>query len=94
VLLVIVGLGCVICQFVISWWMLMIRTQMGRPIEEVPVDDPLRIQFNNLHEYSSWIILTAMAAALLAFAIIATRSNITAKRSGIDNFDFQKQFKI
>jgi hypothetical protein len=93
-LLIVFGLGCAICQFVISWWMLMIRTQMGRPIEEVAADDPLRIQFNNLHEYSSWLILTAMAAALLAFAIIATRSNLAAKKSGFDNLDFQKQFKI
>jgi hypothetical protein len=93
-LLIIFGVGCAVCQFVISWWMLMIRTQMGRPIDEVAVDDPLRIQFNNLHQYSSWIILTAMAAALLAFIIISTRTVIAVKKPGFDNLDFQKQFKI
>jgi hypothetical protein len=94
VLLLIFGLGCAVCQFVISWWMLMVRTEMGRPIEEVPVDDPLRIQFNNLHEYSSWLIIIATVAALLAFAIIATRTKISGKNNGIDPLDFQKQFKI
>ena len=95
VLLLIFGIGCIVCQFVISWWMLMVRTQMGRPIDEVPVDDPLRIQFNNLHQYSSWITLTAMAAALLAFVLISMRSAAApAKKNAFDNLDFQNQFKI
>jgi hypothetical protein len=74
--------------------MLMLRTQMGRPIDEVAADDPLRIQFNNLHEYSSWLILTAMGAALLAFMIVSLRSTTATKKSSVDNLDFQKQFKI
>jgi hypothetical protein len=94
VLLGIFGLGCIVSQFVISWWMLMLRTQMGKPIDEVAVDDPLRIQFNNLHEYSSWVVLTAIAAALISFAIIALRSTTPAKKTGFDSMDFQQQFKI
>jgi len=94
-LLVILGLACVVSQFIISWWMLMLRTQMGRPIDEVPAEDPLRIQFNNLHEYSSWLMLTAMAAALAAFVVIALRSTAAApKKDAFDNLDFQNQFKI
>jgi hypothetical protein len=94
VLLVIFGLACAIEQFVITWWMLLLRTQMGRPIDEVAVDDPLRIQFNNLHEYSSWLMLTAMAATLIAFVIVSLRPTTAAKKVGIDDLDFQKQFKI
>jgi hypothetical protein len=95
VLLVILGIGCAVSQFVISWWMLMLRTQMGRPIEEVAADDPLRLQFDQLHQYSEWLLLAAMAAALLSFVIIAFRSApAAAKRDAIDNLDFQKQFKI
>lgn len=94
ILLIVFGLACAVGQFVISWWMLLLRTQMGRPIDEVPLEDPLRVQFNNLHQYSSWIMLTAMAAAFLAFAIIATRSAASAKRTGFDKIDFQNQFKI
>jgi glycerol-3-phosphate cytidylyltransferase-like family protein len=44
-----------------------VKAQMGRPIDEVPLEDPLRIQFNNLHEYSVWILVTGMIAALTAF---------------------------
>lgn len=94
IVLVVFGLACGVGQFVISWWMLMLRTQMGRPIDEVPADDPLRMQFNNLHEYSSWLMLTAMGAALLAFVLISLRPSAPAKKNALDNLDFQKQFKI
>jgi len=93
-LLVVFGLACAVAQFVITWWMLLLRTQMGKPIDEVASDDPLRIQFNNLHEYSSWLMLTAMAATLIAFVIISLRPHATGKKGGIDEFDFQKQLKI
>ena len=94
ILLIILGLACAVGQFVISWWMLLLRTQMGRPIDEVPLEDPLRIQFGALHQYSSWVMLTAMIAALLAFVLISTRSSTPGKKTGFDNLDFQKQFKI
>jgi len=93
-LLVIFALGCAVGQFVISWWMLVIRTQMGRPIDEVAADDPLRIQFNQLHQYSEWVMITAMSAALLAFVIISLRKAPAPKKTGLGDFDFQKQFKI
>lgn len=93
-LLLVFAAACAVGQFVIAWWLLLVRTQMGRPIDEVPVDDPLRIQFNNLHEYSSWVLIAAMAASLLAFLIVANRKPTTAKKGGLDNFDFQKQFKV
>jgi uncharacterized protein DUF4149 len=94
ILLVILGVACAVSQFVISWWMLMLRTQMGRPIEEVAADDPLRIQFDNLHQYSEWLLMAAMAAALLSFVIVALRSTPAAKKDALNNLDFQKQFKI
>ena len=93
-LLVVLGVACAASQFVISWWMLMLRTQMGKPIEEVATDDPLRIQFDDLHQYSEWLLMAAMAAALIAFVIIALRSMPVAKKDAINNLDFQKQFKI
>ena len=94
-LLVILGLSCSASQFVISWWMLMLRTQMGKPVEEVAPDDPVRMQFDQLHQYSEWLFLAAMAAALLAFVIIALRSTpAAAKKDALGNLDFQKQIKI
>jgi hypothetical protein len=95
VLLIVFGLACAASQFVISWWILMLRTQMGRPIDEVPAEDPLRIQFDNLHQYSEWLLVAAMTAVLLSFVILALRAAPSAaKKDAFDNLDFQKQFKI
>ena len=94
ILLVIFGLGCAVGQFVIGWWMLLIRTQMGKPIDEVAADDPLRIQFDQLHQYSTWVMGAAVAAAFLAFVIISVRRVTPPKKNGIDPLDFQRQFKI
>ncbi len=74
VLLVIFTAACAVGQFVIGLWMSWIRAQIGRPIDEVAVDDPLRIQFNNLHQYSEWILMAAMVAALVLFFLIARKS--------------------
>lgn len=73
-LLLILVAACAVGQFVIALWLSFIRSQIGRPIEEVAVDDPLRIQFNTLHDYSVWVLLGGMIAALLAFFLIAQKS--------------------
>lgn len=95
VLLVIVGAACAIGQFVIGFWLASIRIQLGRPIDEVAVDDPLRIQFNTLHEYSVWVLFAGMAAAVFVFFIIANR-NISSDEPASDSgvYDFQKEFRI
>jgi len=92
-MLFILGIGCAVGQFVISWWMLLLRTQMGKPIDEVAADDPLKIQFDQLHQYSSWVMIAAFAAALIAFIIIAVRRS-GPKKAANDPLDFSKQFKI
>lgn len=86
-LLVILTLACAVGQFVIGLWMSWIRAQIGRPIDEIAVDDPLRIQFNNLHQYSQWILLAAMIAALVLFFLIARKSVVNVEKTnefGID----------
>ena len=93
-LLLITAAACAVGQFVIGWWILLVRTQMGKPIDEVATDDPLRIQFNQLHQYSEWLLVVAMAAALIAFFIIANRKFASAdKKVTTDPFDFAKEFK-
>lgn len=97
-LLLIVAAACAVGQFVIAIWLQFTKAQMGgKPIDEVAADDPLRIQFNNLHQYSEWVLLAGMAAALLAFFIIANRraGSIAAAKSSTttnDPFDFSKEF--
>jgi hypothetical protein len=92
-LLLIIGAACGVGEFVIGFWLSSIKTQIGRPIDEVAVDDPLRIQFNTLHQYSEWVLLSAMAAALIAFFIIANRKFDKLTNAGSDIYDFSKEFK-
>lgn len=97
VLLMIVVAACAVGQFVIGLWMQFTRAQMGgRPIDELAADDPLRMQFNNLHEYSVWVLMTGMLAALLSFFLIASRRGTDRAASGkttADPFDFSKEFR-
>lgn len=93
-LLLIMAAACAVGQFVIGLWLSFVRAQIGRPIDEVAVDDPLRIQFNNLHEYSTWALFAAMIAAVLAFFIISNRKFGVPKEKSPADFDFQKDFKI
>jgi hypothetical protein len=92
-LLLILAGACAAGQFVIGLWLSMIRAQMGRPVDEVPLDDPLRIQFNNLHEWSVWVLIGGMAAALIAFFIISNRKFGVVAKTTNDPYDFSKEFK-
>ncbi|MFM9903114.1 MAG: DUF4149 domain-containing protein [Pyrinomonadaceae bacterium] len=92
-LLLVLAAACAVGQFVIGFWLLSIRAQMGRPIDEVALDDPLRIQFNVLHDYSVWVLLAGMIAALIAFFIISNRKFGAAKPAKADVYDFSKEFK-
>ncbi len=94
VLLLIAGAACAVGQFVFGFWIAMKRVEIGRPIDELAADDPLRIQFNMLHEYSVWTLMVAMAAAFLAFWIVANRKSATKKDSASTPYDFEKEFKV
>ncbi|MEQ1604029.1 MAG: DUF4149 domain-containing protein [Pyrinomonadaceae bacterium] len=95
-LLLIIAAACAIGQFVIGLWLASVRAQIGKPIDEVALDDPLRVQFNMLHEYSVWVLFAGMVAALIAFFIIANRkfSSGTAKAEKDNIYDFSKEFKV
>lgn len=95
-LILIIAIACAVGQFVIGFMIASARSQMGgKKIDEFAADDPLRIQFNQAHEYSVWVLATAMIASLIAFFIIANRRTIAAKSSTTNNpFDFEKEFKL
>lgn len=90
----IVAAACAVGQFVIAFWLSLIRQEIGKPIDEIAADDPLRIQFNAMHEYSVWLLMAAMIAAFLAFFIAANRSFAKKAADNVTEFDFQKEFKI
>ncbi len=91
-LLLIVVAACAVGQFVIATWLAVVRAQFGKPIDEVALEDPLRIQFNALHQYSVWVLAAAMIAALIVFFIISGKSfNNSAEKTSKD-LDFQNDF--
>ncbi|MEO5860267.1 MAG: DUF4149 domain-containing protein [Pyrinomonadaceae bacterium] len=95
-LILIVAIACAVGQFVIGYMISSVRSQMGgKKIDEFAVDDPLRIQFNQVHGYSEWALMAAMIAGLIAFFIIANRRAVGAKASSTtDPYNFEKEFKI
>lgn len=66
--------ACAFGQFVIAVRLSDLRASIGRPIDELGTDDPLRVAFNDLHGYSVTILLTAMIAALVAFFFLVGRA--------------------
>lgn len=91
-LLLILAGACAVGQFVISQWLLFVRLEMGKPVDEVALEDPLRIQFNQLHQYSQWVLMAAMIAAFVAFIIISNRKAGAVKEKAAD--PLQNDFKI
>lgn len=61
-------------QWVITARLAALRVQMGKPIDEVSLTDPLRIAFNNLHGYSVMALTAGMIAAAVALLAIARRA--------------------
>jgi hypothetical protein len=89
------GAACAIGQFVIGFWLASIRSQMGGPIDQVAPDDPLRLQFNDLHMWAQWILFAGMIAALIAFFVISARRFDRVQTAGKpDVYDFSKEFKV
>lgn len=79
-LLLVLTAACGFGQFVISAQLHDIREQIGRPIDEVAIDDPLRIAFNNLHGHSITVLSIAMISAIIIFFLLAQRANKTENR--------------
>lgn len=69
--------ACAFGQFVIAARLSSLRQSIGRPIDEVAVDDPLRVAFNDLHSYSVTILIVAMISAVIAFFLLVGRTRNT-----------------
>lgn len=62
-------------QWVISARMQTLKAGMGRPIDDVAIDDPLRASFNSLHGYSVAALAVAILAAAVALLLVAKRGD-------------------
>ena len=71
--LALVAAATLVGQCVISSHMLALRAAMGRPIDDVPADDPLRLAFGAWHGYSVAALGVAIVAAAVALLLIARR---------------------
>ncbi len=91
-LLLIIVAACGVGQFVMSPWLSVLRAQAGKPMEEVALDDALRIQFDNLHQYSVWVLMTAMIAALVVYFIVSGKRAGSAAKGASKSVDFQNEF--
>ena len=60
-------------QWVIAARLLALRAQMGRPIDEIAINDPLRVAFNGLHGYSVMALGVGLIAGVVALLLIARR---------------------
>ncbi len=90
--LLVFAASCAVGQLVIATWLQILRSQIGKPVEELALDDPSRIRFDQLHGYSVTLLMIAMIASLLAFLILSFRaektvSTITNKGMAFDGFD-------
>jgi hypothetical protein len=61
-------------QWIIAARMLQLRVAMGRPVDEVAQNDPVRMAFNSLHGYSVGALGLGILAGLVALLMIARRA--------------------
>jgi len=71
--LAVVAITTGVGQWVIAARMLSLRAAMGQPIDDVAIDDPLRLSFNSLHGFSVVALGLAIIAAAVALLVIANR---------------------
>ncbi len=70
-LLFIVALACGAGQLIIGLYLEQLRGYSEKPISDLAADNPIKIQFDMWHQYSVWILVAGMFAAVLAFFIIS-----------------------
>ncbi len=94
-LLLIVAAAGGIGQFGIAFWIAFLRLQIGKPIEQLAKDDPMRIQFDQLHQASVWVLMTGMIAALLVFFVMSRGEASKSEKARVDpDFDFSKELNF
>jgi hypothetical protein len=74
--LAIIALASGIGHWLISARMIALRAAMGRPIDQVLADDPLRLAFNSLHAYSVATMCVALVAGVVALLLIGRRNRV------------------
>jgi hypothetical protein len=95
-LLFVFAAACAVGQFGIGLRLAFLRLEMGKPVAELAADNPLKIQFDQLHQASVWVLMAGMAAALIAFFVMTKQGQAkeAVKPAGDTEFDFPLDLKI
>ena len=96
-LLLIFAVACGVGQIIIGVYISYLRGLMDKPIDQLPLDSPLRVQFATWHQYSVWVLIAGMAAALIAFFVISRSrktSNQNKKSDEIPDFELPDNLKM
>jgi hypothetical protein len=78
-LLAVMTLSMVISHFVISARLHEIRLQTGNRLETMPATDPLRVDFQMLHQFSVGLMAFNMTATLILIFVLTWRSSSSPK---------------
>ncbi|MFY9554111.1 MAG: DUF4149 domain-containing protein [Blastocatellia bacterium] len=70
ILVVIMIVTAALSHFWISARMVSVRAAMGGHIDDVALTDPMRVQFNDLHQYSVALMSTAMLAGIVLLFLV------------------------
>ncbi len=94
--LLMLAAACAAGQFIIGLMLSSVRAQMSGPVKTLAPDDLLRLRFDQLHEYSVWVLMAAMVVALITFFLISNRRSVVVKEKVTvnDPYDFSKEFKV
>ncbi len=79
VLLILFVLACGAGQAIIGIYMEYLRKLSDVPISKLPADNALKMQFDMWHQYSVWVLVAGMIAALLVFFVISRNYSGTTK---------------
>ncbi len=87
--------GCAAGQMIASFYLDGLRSRAGKPIQQLAVDDPIRVSFDLWHTYSVWALMTAMGAALIVYFVIAGSPKTEKKKKNNDmpEFDLPDELK-
>jgi Domain of unknown function (DUF4149) len=83
--LALVGAATAVGQWVIAARMVQLRAAMGRPIDDVAANDPLRLAFGAWHGYSVTALAVGIVAAAVALLLIARRKSGYQTGTGLKN---------
>ena len=96
ILLVLLAAACAIGQFVIVFWIALLRARIGKPVDQLAADDQIKLQFDMLHQASVWVLATGMVVALIVFFLMTKKEAANTKEAPLIDpaLDFSKEMKV